>query len=285
MTERHTLWAATVRTKTLAERIEAAKAGGFSSMSAFPIDIKNWGDAGMTPTQIGQQARDGGVPITILDPFTQWVPRWKLPDGMSEADGAFTDFDQTTFLDMAAGLGVRKMSVIESFGADYTMDELVRAFTRISDVGNEAGLQVQLEFMPFSRVSDLETAWEIIRRANRGNAGMVFDTWHYYRGKVNHDLLRQIPGHKIFSLQLADAQREIRGGSLFNDLMHYRMAPGEGDFDLPTVVSILDSTGGLGDIGVELFSDIFDTLSPTEAGQRARDGVADVLAKGLSRTA
>jgi sugar phosphate isomerase/epimerase len=111
---------------------------------------------------------------------------------------------------------------------------------------------------------------------------MVFDTWHYFRGKVDHDLLRQIPGHKIFSLQLADAKRGIQGGLLFNDLMHYRMAPGEGDFDLLTVVSILDQIGGLGDIGLELFSDVFDTLSPAEIGQRARDGVANLLAKAFS---
>jgi hypothetical protein len=45
---RRVLWAANVRTKPLAERIEAAKIGGFTHMSMFPIDYKSMLDQGMT---------------------------------------------------------------------------------------------------------------------------------------------------------------------------------------------------------------------------------------------
>jgi MFS family permease len=57
-------------------------------------------------------------------------------------------------------------------------------------------------------------------------------------------LLRSIPGDRIFRVQLADAAAEV-AGSLYNDLLHYQRLPGEGDFDLPTVIGILDNIGAL----------------------------------------
>ena len=77
-------------------------------------------------------------------------------------------------------------------------------------------------------------------------------------------------------MQLADAAAEV-AGSLYNDLPHYRRLPGEGDFDLPTVIGILDDIGALGLVGVELFSDRFDDLDAKTAGRRTRESLQTVL--------
>lgn len=39
---RRVLWAASLRTKSLDDRLAAAQAGGFAHMSVFPIDWRNW---------------------------------------------------------------------------------------------------------------------------------------------------------------------------------------------------------------------------------------------------
>ncbi len=59
--------------------------------------------------------------------------------------------------------------------------------------------------------------------------------------------------------------------------MHFRKAPGEGDFDLKTVVRILSQTGGLNSVGVEVFTDAFDELSAEEAGEKAGKSLRDIL--------
>ena len=274
---RRTLWAATVRTKPLAERLVAARAGRYNAQSVFPLDVKNWLDHGATLPGLRDEARTGGVPITILDPLTQWLPRWQPPAAMSGADRAFVEFDQATFFDYATGLEVEKVSVIESFGTPYALAELVAAFAHICDAAQERGLRVQLEFMPFGRVPDLATAWEIVRRADRANGGLVFDTWHYYRGRPDDALLAQVPGEKIFSLQVADATTALQGGSLFADLMHYRRPAGQGDFPLADVVAVLHRTGGLADVGVELFSDRMDALPAAEAGAQTGESLRHLL--------
>ena len=94
--------------------------------------------------------------------------------------------------------------------------------------------------------------------------------------KPDHDLLRSISGDRIFRVQLADAAAEV-AGSLYNDLLHYRRLPGEGDFDLPTVIGILDDIGALDSVGVELFSDRFDDLDAKTAGRRTRESLQTVL--------
>ena len=274
-----TLWAATVRTKSMPERIQAATAGGFTEMSIFPLDAKHWEADGQSLTELRELLAQGGVTLTVLDPLTHWLPRWAIPNAMQGTDRDFVNFDEAEFFRLATGLGVQRMSVIESFGTPYELDELVAAFARICDRAAEHDLNVQVEFMPFSGIPDLATAWEIVRRADRANGGLVFDTWHYLRGKIDNELLRQIPGEKIFSVQLADADQAIQGGSLRNDLMHYRKAPGDGDFDLLPVVRLLRDIQGLTSVGVEVFADAFDALPAAAAGAKAGQAMRQLLAR------
>lgn len=272
-----TLWAATVRTKSFPERAQAALAGGFSTMSAFPLDIRTWEQTGQTIAQLRELLAQHALRLTILDPFVQWTPQFALPADLSATDRAFVDFDETEFFRMATELGVDKLSVIESFGQRHTVAEFATAFGRVCDRAATLGMKVQLEFMPFSGIPDLETAWDIVRTADRPNGGLVFDTWHYFRGKPDNALLRTIPGEKIYAVQVADAVWSIQGGSLLNDLLHYRLEPGRGEFPLVEVSAVLRGIGGLSDVGPELFSDVFDGLPAEEAGKRAGDSLRRVL--------
>jgi sugar phosphate isomerase/epimerase len=273
-----TLWAATVRHQPLAGRLLAAQAGGFTAQSVFPHDVKNWLDEGHTLAGIREQARAGGAPLTVLDPFTRWLPRWHAPAGASADTLALVDTEETTFYDYAAGLQVRSMTVIETFGTKYELSELVAAFERTCDAARERDLLVQVEFMPFGSIPDLATAWEIVRRAGRDNGGLVFDTWHYFRTQPDPALLAQVPGEKLFAVQVADAATAPQGGSLLADQMHFRRVPGEGDFPLTGVIDLLRANGGLRDVGPELFSDELDALAPAVVGARVGAAMRQLLA-------
>lgn len=262
------LWCATVRTKSLAERIAAAQAIGLNRMSLFPIDYQNATQGGLSPAQMRRMVDDAGIQVVVIDPYTKWLPDWQPPASMSKQDIAFTDFDGDQIFEMAHTFDAESINVIETFGRKYPMEVLVDSFARVCDRGAAEGFRVHVEFMPFSGIPDLATAWEMIRTANRPNSGITFDTWHYYRGKVNNELLKTLPGGRILRVQFADAAREVQG-DLMNDLLHYRLPPGAGVFPLAEVTRILRDIGGLTSVGVELFSDAFDQFSAEEALRRA----------------
>ncbi|WP_378143898.1 sugar phosphate isomerase/epimerase family protein [Cnuibacter sp. UC19_7] len=264
------LWDASVRDRPLQDRLAVARAAGFTQQSVFPSHITDWLQQGRTLTDIAREARTAGVPITILDPFTRWLPGWQLPAWMNEDERAFQITDETTFFDYAAGLQVDSMSVIDGIGQRNDLDDVVSAFQRMCDRAAELDMRVQLEFMPFGSIPDLATGWEIVRRADRDNGGLVLDTYHFFRGYPDLDLLRRVPGDRIFAVQLSDAAAEVQDGSLYNDQMHHREAPGRGALPLRDLIDVLRETGGLHLVGPELFSDSADALSD--------DALAEVLA-------
>ena len=51
--------------------------------------------------------------------------------------------------------------------------------------------------------------------------------------------------------------------------LHERRLPGDGEFDLTGLVSVLDAIGADAPYGVEVFSDELHALSPADAAQRA----------------
>jgi sugar phosphate isomerase/epimerase len=75
--QRKVLWAANVRTKPLPERFEAARVGGFTHMSMFPIDFQQLLSAGQTHRGIQRQVGDSGIGIVACDPFT----KFRSPNG------------------------------------------------------------------------------------------------------------------------------------------------------------------------------------------------------------
>jgi sugar phosphate isomerase/epimerase len=277
MPQRKIFWAANVRTKSFAQRLEAAVAGGFTEMSIFPLDVKTFVAAGLSLARMRAEAAGHGVRISVLDPFALWVPDTTPAAWASPADLAFVDFTEDDIFRMAEGLGVESLNLIETFGNPVDTPAAAELFARLAERCAGYGLRIQLEFMPFSGIADLAKAWDIVRLANAPNGGLTFDTWHYFRGNANEALLRTIPGERVFQVQFADATWALRG-TLVEDLLHHRLFPGEGQFPLREVARVLRETGADGAVGVELFSDRIDAMTAPEAGRRVSESLHQLLA-------
>jgi hypothetical protein len=68
------LWAGTVRSRPIRERSEVATAGGFGELSLFPTDVREWVKRGNTPDDLLTLSGRHNVDVTVLDPYTKWVP-------------------------------------------------------------------------------------------------------------------------------------------------------------------------------------------------------------------
>jgi sugar phosphate isomerase/epimerase len=271
---RRVLWAANVRSKSLADRLVAARIGGFTHMSVFPIDWQAWRTQGLSVATLRSMLRDAGVKILAVDPFVQWIPGFAIPDNYPPENRGFIQFNEEAILRIAEETEAEAINCVEGLGQPHPQSLLIDAFGSFADRARARGLRVTLEFMPISSITGLREGWAIVDGANRANAGLCFDTWHYFRSYEDDATLASIPGAKIFEVQLADARRALSAPTLLDDLLHHRLLPGEGEFDIARIVGQLKTQGAWTSAGPEVFADWIDALQATEVGQRCNTAMS-----------
>jgi sugar phosphate isomerase/epimerase len=271
------LWSGTVGLESpIAPRIDAALAGRYSRLSVSPLDVARAVEEGTAPDELGRQIRDAGLGI-VLDPVMNWY------GGAPRADSRFARFSADEALAMAEALRVESITVIGQATSDLPPDEVAGPFGAVCDRAAGFGARVHLEFIPMTAITDLASAWAIVEGADRPNGGVLFDTWHFFRGDPDLDLLGRVPGERIFAVQIDDAAAEVRG-SMREDTQH-RLLPGDGVFDLPGAVRALDRIGALRWVGPEVISPVTEAMPPVEAARVAGDRVRELIARVRSETA
>jgi sugar phosphate isomerase/epimerase len=268
--EEWVLWAGTVGFSTaLPERFAAAAAAGYQRVTLSPPDVERAAESGTSAQEIGRQARDLGLRLTV-DPVMNWYP------DSAPASSRFAGVGVDAALRICAEVGADSLSAIATQSSDVPLADLAEPFARLCDGAAEFGAEVHLEFIPFTIVRDLATAWDIVRAADRGNGGLVFDTWHFFRGSPDFELLARIPGERILHVQLDDAEA-VPDGPLRAETQR-RLLPGDGGLDLPRAVRALAAIGGLRRVGPEVISPVLAALPIREAAalalQRTRTAVA-----------
>jgi sugar phosphate isomerase/epimerase len=276
------LWSGTVRGASYADLLAAATAGGFGAVSMFPADYRAARAAGLSDADMRAAAADRGVRVAVLDPYARWLPRWAPPAGARPEHIELVATEEHELFAMAEALRVDSVSVVEPFGAEYPLEELVESFAALCDRAAERGLRIQLEFVPFTGVRDLAAAWDVVRLADRPNGGLLVDVWHYFRGRPDAGLLARIPGERIHAVQVCDAAAEPVG-TLARDSLRHRRLPGEGELDVVGLLSLLMGKPGLGAIGLEVFSEELWRLPPDEIGRRGGVALRRTLACARSR--
>jgi len=271
MLERHdlVLCAGTVLRAPLAERIEAAAAAGFAAISLWPDDYKRARAAGTTDADLRAMLDHHGLAVAELDHVSRWLPG---VDGALPPVGHALD----DLLAIADAVGGRSVNVVELFGQRAPVEVAAAAFAGLCDRAAGHGLLVHLEFLPWSAIPDLATAWEIVRLADRPNGGLMIDSWHHLRSRQGHAALRAVPGARITGLQLSDAPAEPEG-HILDETLRRRRLPGDGDGDLVELVRILDEIGCTAPVGVEVFSEELAALPAAEVARRAAQATRAVL--------
>jgi sugar phosphate isomerase/epimerase len=145
-----------------------------------------------------------------------------------------------------------QLDVASAFGADLllactldpTMDatRATEGFAALCERAAEHGVRVAIEFLPWSAVPDLATAWQIVQGSGATNGGIVIDMLHWQRqpGGPNLELLRRIPGDRVHYVQVCDA---APGGPVADDYMTEaltaRPVPGQGCVDIAALLGAL----------------------------------------------
>jgi sugar phosphate isomerase/epimerase len=244
---------------------------------------------GHSDADLRARLTDHGLAVAELDPAWWWTPsafHMKAFDVESLAsidDMEVFCYGEAEMFAIADAVGARSINAVDVLGGRWSIDDAAEALAGLCDRAAEHDLLVQVEFLPWSHIADIGTAWEVVRRADRDNAGIAVDAWHWFRGTPDAAALRAIPGAKIMGIQLDDALATPEANPMMATL-HDRLLPGDGDLDLVSLVAALRAAGAVAPVGVEVFSDALHALGPHAAAQRAADATRRVLADRSERS-
>lgn len=238
------------------ERVRAASAARYQGVSVLPYEITMLREQGMSDDEIRQRVSDAGLAISELDAITTWLPGHAPPDYFPKDMAAGLAANTAENLCPIGGaIGARSVNVVEFYGSKPDdLDAAAEAFAGVCDVAAEHGLLAHLEFLPWAGIPDLDAAWEIVRRADRSNGGLLVDSWHFYRSGSTLEQLRRIPGDRVNYVQIDDAPAEPEA-DLSEETQHRRLLPGKGELDLVGLLRTLNDIGCTSPIGAEVFSD------------------------------
>lgn len=250
---------------TLPEKLEAIAAAGFDGVEIFENDLLYYDGS---PRDIRKMCADQGIAITLFQPFRDFegCRRDRLQKNIDRAERKF---------DLMQELGTDLVLVCSNVAADSLGDEdiLIDDLRLLGERAGARGLRIGYEALAWGRhVNTYQQVWNLVRQADHPALGMILDSFHTLSLKGDPSAIAEIPGDKIFFVQMADAP--ILAMDVLEWSRHFRCFPGQGEFDLAGFLAPIIRTGYRGPLSLEVFNDGF-RAAPARAN--AADGLRSLL--------
>ena len=253
---------------TLETKLAAAARAGFRAIEIFENDLTFFSGK---PRQVKAMAADLGLEIIALQPLRDFegAPPATRVKNFDRAERKF---------DLMEELGANLLCVCSSVAEDSSgdVDQCAADFAELADRAARRGYRIGYEALAWGRhVKDWAKAWEIVRRGDKPNLGVVLDSFHIFARKNDIAPIAELPPDRIALVQLADAP-----GLLMDPMSlsrHHRCFPGQGDWPINDYLEACVASGYNGAISLEIFNDQF---RGAPAAAIARDGMRSVQAAG-----
>ncbi|PZW39481.1 3-dehydroshikimate dehydratase QuiC [Pseudomonas sp. URMO17WK12:I2] len=250
---------------TLPEKLEAIAAAGFDGVEIFENDLLYYAGS---PRDVRKMCADLGIAITLFQPFRDFegCRRDRLQRNLDRAERKF---------DLMQELGTDLVLVCSNVAADSLGDEdiLVDDLRLLGERAGARGLRIGYEALAWGHhVNTYQQVWNLVRQADHSAVGVILDSFHTLSLKGDPAAIADIPGNKIFFVQMADAP--LLAMDVLEWSRHFRCFPGQGEFDLPGFLAPIIRTGYSGPLSLEIFNDGF-RAAPSRAN--AVDGLRSLL--------
>jgi sugar phosphate isomerase/epimerase len=249
-----------------ADRVRAAAAAGYDGVG---LRAENYWDAGLDADAMLAIAEQHGVRILEVE----YLTGWGTP---ADRDGAQQRKEQTVF-GLARAFGVRHVNA--GLLERLPLDAMTEAFASLCERAG-ADLTVALEFMPYSGVPDLATAWRIVEGVPNG--ALIVDNWHWARAGQQVTDLDEVPAERIVAVQICDVRAEPMEPPRTESLGH-RLLPGQGHGDTVGLLRALAAHGVAPAVmAVEVISDALVASGVDVAARLTAAAARQVLATAAS---
>lgn len=250
----------------LEDKLPAAAAAGFDGVEIFEPDLVA---SPMPPGEVRLRCADLGLSIDLYQPFRDLdsVDPERFAANLRRAEHKFGVME---------ALGTDTVLVCSSVAPDAVadVDLLAEQLHALAERAAARGLRIAYEALAWGRhVNTYDRSWEAVRRTDHPALGLCLDSFHILSRGSDPAAIADIPGDKLFFLQLADAPH------LSMDVLqwsrHHRLFPGQGAFDLPGFLAPVLAAGYAGPLSLEVFNDVFRQADP---GRAAVDAHRSLLA-------
>jgi sugar phosphate isomerase/epimerase len=236
------------------DRVLAAAQAGFDGLGLHVREYARLRAEGRSDADLRAVLADAGLRLVEIETVLGWddPPERRDPDGLQREASAFA---------MADALGARHIVAVGAM-AGGLRPTATEGFAALCQRAAEHGLLVALEPQACSSIPDLATATAIVDGAAQPNGGLNVDVWHQTRGGWPLEALRALAPEQVVVIQIDDGPAQPVTDDYLQECTRYRVAPGDGDFDLDGFLSSLLATGTTAPVSVEVLSDDYDRLSP-----------------------
>lgn len=160
------------------------------------------------------------------------------------------------------------------FNRAESIGDAVDVLRAMSDVAGEVSLAFEFLGKPGCAVPSLDMAVEIVEAVDRGNVGLVIDTFHFHAGGSRIEDIARVPVEKLLVVHLNGCEDRPRG-ELADE---HRLYPGEGPMPIVAILSALRDRGYDGVASIEIFRPEYWEQNSREVARTARERASGVLA-------
>jgi 4-hydroxyphenylpyruvate dioxygenase len=162
-------WSGSISGRGFKELLTACEGGNYRNMAISPLLLHELVSSGRNANDIIREAEDHQVVFRKLDGVSSWVSI-RYPSNALPAIKERFNFSAGQCLDMAEEFGIPSILVVGAFESGMIPENvLIESFGRFCDDAALRNISVELEFIPYWGISELVSAWNIVRTANRPN--------------------------------------------------------------------------------------------------------------------
>lgn len=232
----------------LPEKLAAISAARFDGVEIFENDLLQFPGS---PRDVRRIADDLGLSIDLFQPFRDFegVSPAQLQRNLDRAERKF---------DLMQELGAPLMLVCSNAQPDTSPDRdlIAEQLHALAERAARRGLRVGYEALAWgTQTNRFAQAWDAVQRADHPHLGLILDSFHTLVLKDDWAPIADIPGERIFYVQLADAPW-LQLDPLSHS-RHYRCFPGQGEFPVVSFVGAVLEAGYSGPMSLEIFNDEF----------------------------
>ena len=239
---------------TLEEKLAACAAAGFDGVELFEQDLIT---SPLSPEEVRERAARLGLTLDLYQPFRdlEGVEPEQFARNLERLEAKFQLMDR---------LGIDTILVCSNVDTATVHDDAVIAdqLRQAGELAARYDKRIAYEALAWGTyVNTYWHSWELARAAGHEAVGVCIDSFHILSRGDDPSRIAEIPGEKIFFVQLADAQP--MGMDVLPWSRHHRVFPGEGGFDVVEMVRLLLLAGYSGPLSLEIFNDVFRETDPT----------------------
>jgi 4-hydroxyphenylpyruvate dioxygenase len=233
---------------TLKEKMQACAIAGFDGIEIFEQDLVT---SPLSPEDIRKMAADLGLGLDLYQPFRDFdgVTPELLKANLRRAEAKFK---------LMSRLGMDTILVCSNVATATIDDDALRAaqLAELAGLAGDHGVKVAYEALAWGKyVNDYEHAYRLVEMVDHPNFGTCLDSFHILSRDWDTAPIEALDPEKIFFVQVADAPK------LSMDVLswsrHYRVFPGEGQFELAKFMGHVVRAGYSGPVSLEVFNDVF----------------------------